>query len=356
MRLESNHAAGLLGPCLAVVALAAGGDRGGTLAADRIDAAPHRSLHATDSLYGTLEVTEAGGIRYLFVDGVLQTAMYADPHAVARECHLFDKRYWLELLPYFRPEGRRCLLIGLGGGLLPAVLAGYGVQTRAVEIDAKVLEAARKHFGYRQAATVGDGRDFLSRDPGRYDFIVIDAFAGAEFPYRLGSKECFELAESRLEDSGVLAVNLISKPTGSRVSASVVATLKAVFPHVAVFRTDSPERVQSLICFAAREPLEPALHPHGKELGVTTRRLAEVAEFEVTGSWPEGPVLTDGENPLDREWLEEARRWRGRITRLFGRGSPTDEEERDDAKPGPILRGGVSGAPDDRLPIRHGRF
>jgi spermidine synthase len=303
---------------------------------------PQRSLFKSKSLYGTLEVTEADSVRYLFVDGVLQTAMYADPGEVAKECHVFARRYWLELLPYYQPQGKRCLLIGLGGGLLPAVLAGYGVETRAVEIDGKVLEAAREYFGYKQPATVGDGREYLERlsrpstpaslakgegssdqglgrPPDGYDFIVIDAFAGSSFPYSLASKECFALVKKNLAPTGVFALNLISKPAESPVSASVVRTLKSAFPHVTVLRTDSPERVQSLICFAGRQPLSLKVPAHGRELGVSARELETIAEYEATPSSAEAVILSDGRNPLDHEWAQEAEQWRQRMIGLFGR-------------------------------------
>jgi spermidine synthase len=320
-RVNMFHHLRRAGFSFAIVALLGSGQppHGFGFAAESGRASSHRSVYRTTSLYGTLEVTEADRVRYLFVDGVLQTAMYADPHEVAKECHLFSKHYWLELLPYGRPQARRCLLIGLGGGLLPAILAGYGVETHAVEIDPKVVEVARAYFGYRQAATVADGREFLARLSERYDFIVIDAFAGAEFPSRLASKECFELAKKKLGESGVLALNLVSRPAGSPVGASVVRTFKAVFPHVVVYRTDSPERIQPLVCFAARKPLHLTLHPHGAELGVTAPQLAEVARFKVAPASPEAILLTDDHNPLDRQWSQEAAQWRKRMKDLFGR-------------------------------------
>lgn len=289
----------------------------------------HSILHTTESLFGNLEVTESNGIRYLFVDGVLQTAMYRDRMKVARESHLFDKHYWFELLPYFHPEGTRCLLIGLGGGLLPAILEGYGVETHAVEIDKMVVDVARQYFGYSQAATVGDGRAYLAQSSEQYHFIVVDAFAGAEFPYQLATKEFFGLAKQHISPSGLFALNLISKPTGSRVSASVVRTLGEVFPEVAVYRTESPERVQSLVCFARRETLMLTLHPHGEELGVTDHQLEKLDEFRVAPASQDSVVLTDGGSPLDDEWSNEAAEWRKRMIEVFGRKQETPLEERE---------------------------
>jgi spermidine synthase len=289
--------------------------------------ADHTVLFRTKSLFGDLEVTEANGIRYLFVDGVLQTAMYADRARITKECYLPDKHYWLELLPYFHPEGKRCLLIGLGGGLLPAVLEGYGIETHGVEIDEKVLEVARTYFGYKQEASVCDGREFLVRSTDRYDFVVIDAFEGAELPAHLASKECFELAKQRLLPSGILALNLISRPSGSRVSASIVRTLNEVFPYVEVYRTESTDRVQSLICFASMKPLKLSLHPHGGDLGMTAQSLEKIGEFKVKPTSPTSVVLTDGENPLKDEWSKESGEWQKRLIKLFGQREKLSREE-----------------------------
>lgn len=299
-------------PCLVAFGLAC------CVAAGQAES-PHRTLYEASSRFGALEVTEAAGIRYLFVDGVLQTAMYADRARVTRECHLFSKRYWLELLPYLRGDAKDCLLIGLGGGLLPAALEGYGVATHGVEIDPLVFKVACEYFGYNQEATVGDGRAFLAQSQRRHDFIVIDAFAGASFPYSLATRECFELAKERLSPSGVLALNLISRPTGSAVSASVARTLSAVFSHVAVYRTEASERVQSLICFASVKPLRLSLHSHGEAMGVTSQQLERLNSYLVVPSSAQSVVLTDGRNPLAAEWAKEAEEWRQRMVQLFGR-------------------------------------
>jgi len=278
----------------------------------------HRLLLKTDSLYGTLEVTQADGIRYLFVDGVMQTAMYADRDNVARECHLFSRRYWPELLPYFRPNGKRCLLIGLGGGLLAAVLDGYGVETVGVDVDPKVVEVARTYFGFRQHAEACDGRVYLARTEGQYDFIAIDAFAGARPPFHLVTKQSFDLVKKRLAPDGALALNIVSKPSGSKVSGSVALTLKEVFRHVRAYRTDRADRIQAVIYFASMKPLRLRLHPHAAELGVNGAQLGDLEDFRVAAFASEGVVLTDGYDPLDAEWAMEAAQWRRHLIELFG--------------------------------------
>jgi len=276
-----------------------------------------RTLLRTTSQFGTLEVQETRGMRYLFVDGVLQTAMYADHSRVATETHLFPRHYWLELLPYYRPGARRCLLIGLGGGLLPAVLEGYGIETHAVDIDPQIVEVAREYFEFKGEASISDGRAHLVVLAERYDLIVIDAFAGADMPYHLATRECFELATERLEPGGILALNLISRPSGSRVSASVMRTLRAVFPHATAYRSGLSEGVQPIVFFASESPLSFSLHAHAQRLGITWEDLKGVGQFAVSVPAHEGIVLTDGPNPLDQEWMHEALEWQQYMAKMF---------------------------------------
>lgn len=283
----------------------------------------HRTLFRTDSTYGRLEVTEAGGSRHLLVDGVPQTVLPTDPARVTQQCHLLTERYWLELLPYFRPDAGRCLLIGLGGGLLPAVLDGYGIETESVEIDPKVLSAARRYFGYQGKASVNDGRTFLKRSRQRYDLVVMDAFRGGAMPFHLVTRECFSLAKAHLMPGGVLAVNIVAKPEGSPVSASVARTLREAFAYVAAYRTEEPWVVQSVILFASDQPLEPALHPHGHRLRVGREDLEKAAAYRVYPSCSlKSVVLTDDSSPVALDWSREAGEWRRRMVSLFGRRPP----------------------------------
>ncbi|EOD30134.1 hypothetical protein EMIHUDRAFT_203619 [Emiliania huxleyi CCMP1516] len=78
----------------------------------------------------------------------------------------------------------RVLLLGLGGGTLLALLASLyrGAEFRAVELDAAVLEAAKRYLGLSEAVvspaslTCGDAVEFARYDRQPYDVILVDAF------------------------------------------------------------------------------------------------------------------------------------------------------------------------------------
>ena len=53
-----------------------------------------------------------------------------------------------------RPQPRNALVIGLGGGLAPRLLAAHGIECHTVEVDPAVVEIARGKFGFTGRATV----------------------------------------------------------------------------------------------------------------------------------------------------------------------------------------------------------
>jgi SAM-dependent methyltransferase len=66
--------------------------------------------------------------------------------------------------------------ITIGKALLDA---GIQCEQVAVDIDARAVEAAKKHFvnynlGSRYFPVVADSRDFVRRDPGGWDFVFLD--------------------------------------------------------------------------------------------------------------------------------------------------------------------------------------
>jgi len=339
---------GLVLVALAVLVLAA-------VLSGRGDAvqAPGAVLMSRQSPYGHVIVTESFGQRLLFVDGVLQTGAPVDPAEITGRSHLIEERYHLELLPHFRPEGRRALLIGGGGGLFSKVMAGYGIDTLSVEIDPVVAEAALVYFGAashaalrrpdttkipepattrarmlavqeRQALGAGssmvidDGRRFLRRTRERFDFIVIDAYSGEVPPGHLFTREAFELAAGRLSPDGILAINLIADPD-SVVPRGIWATLGRCFRHQRAYRFQPAPGTQPLTFFASAEPLEPDRHSLAARCGLPADevldglRSAELA-FDPAGA----PIITDDRNPVELAWHRDVLGWR-REMRAFVR-------------------------------------
>lgn len=286
----------------------------GTLATRTVD---------RDTFYGNLKVIdyESGPLRTraLLIDGQIQGGVDL---ADGRSPYAYP--YYLQYLPTaLVPGGTRCLVIGLGAGVIPRWYEARGVRTDVVDINPAVLELARSHFGYRPAGrvVVSDARGFLRESGDRYDYLILDVFNGDTTPAHLMSREAFELMRERLTPGGVLAMNFIGAVGGpdAFVTASVARTLAEVFPVVELFPAFGPDRSEGNIAVIARRT--------GGPLDLSGVRLGEVHPLARAGVLPHigrqfrfplgtpAAVLTDDFNPLDALELGVKERERREILR-----------------------------------------
>jgi spermidine synthase len=284
-------------------------------------------VHSEDSFYGNIRVVdyEGGGLRTreLIIDGLVQGGVdLADGRSV------YEYSYLMEILPLaLNPAGRRCLVIGLGAGVVPRWYGARGIVTDVVDIDPRIVAVAREHFGFRPSGDVfvEDARAFLGRPGANYDFIVIDVFNGDTTPGHLLSVEAMRLARSRLNDGGVLALNLMgSLRQHGAMTASVIRTLRAAFPEVAVhplFDAAAGDGTGNFVVIARDGPVSvpearpEAVHPLA-EAGVRHGLAGAVA----VPDHADAIVLTDDFNPIDVRdiWLKE------RVRRTILETTPAD--------------------------------
>lgn len=274
-------------------------------------------VFSRDGFYGNVKVIEysfgENRSREMVIDGLIQSGV-----DVASGLSVYEYPYFLELLPWgLRPGGARCLVLGLGPGIVPMWYAARGVATDVVEIDPLVVETATRWFGFTLAdrVAVADARYFLATARGRYDYVILDVYTGDTTPGHVLSLEALRLARERLAPGGVLALNLVgSLRRETYMTASVLATLRAVFENVELYPTfdpaagdgsgncavvayDGPPRTLDPLV-AAAEPIHPLARA-----GVTRF-------FGRRFTFPAGTpaiVLTDDYNPIDffDRWLKE---------------------------------------------------
>jgi spermidine synthase len=130
------------------------------------------------------------------------------------------------------------MIIGLGGGRT----AWYhhksvpDMKMTAVELDPAVVQIADEYFKVRPEPNfdiaVEDGRVFLTRAPGPYDIILIDAYRGPFVPFHLLTREFYRLVAGRLAPGGVAVQNV--EPS-TMLFDSAVATIRSAFDHVVFF-------------------------------------------------------------------------------------------------------------------------
>lgn len=277
-------------------------------------------LDSVDSPHGRILVLSKGNYRLLVVNGIVQTGIPDDLDTMRRGDALAN-RYFQELLPYMveDPVGTRALVIGLAGGMTARVLDKHGVRVDAVDIDPGVIAVARKWFGYTDAVTVADGRQFLEDCESLYDFCILDTYSGDAMPFYLASREAFESAAAVLQPNGIVAINYIGSPQGEAF-ACIYRTLAAVFPHVSAIRGEDGDRVQTITVFASRRAMELTrgwLIDRPSFSGVDPVS-EDIDRLTITPDLSRAFVLTDDRNPIDSLRAGEALAWRRRTMDHLG--------------------------------------
>jgi spermidine synthase len=300
---------------LPVAALAAWGVLAPTHPAGPAQAAGNFRVTAVyPSFYGTVKVLEDSAVRYLVIDGMCHNAQsIAERDSVLPYVSVFG------VLPYLKPGGRDLLLIGLGAGDMVRMLGEFGIRTTAVEIDPIVARAAFRHFGLppeEVELAIEDGRAYLRRATARYDFLILDAFAGGSPPGHLFSREAFAEMRAALRDGGVLGVNMIARSTADPLVADLAETIGAVFPYrLAVATAPQASELGNVIFFASDRPLELPSRLEPPPANARLRRFLErLPEMELDIDARKGRVITDDFNPLEAlaAPTEEAMRRAGR--------------------------------------------
>ncbi len=182
--------------------------------------APGRAevLVETESLYHHIIVEADGSVRRLLFRrrGVDHSESAVDLSAPVRPQMRYTELMFSGLL--FCEDPKDILVLGLGGGILSRMFAHYHPQANVVtvELDRKVFEVAKKHFGFEQTercqVVLRDGRVYikraLSKSEPRFDLILLDAYRGGFIPYHLTTKEFFDECKQLLKPGGVVVSNM----------------------------------------------------------------------------------------------------------------------------------------------------
>lgn len=274
-------------------------------------------IHNEENYYGNLKVVDysygATHYREMIIDGLVQGGIDLSNYQ-----SIYDYNYYLQFISYMLvPEGRSCLVIGLGLGIIPDWFEQQGIHCDVVDINPEIVHVARKYFGYRGSGDIyiEDARYFLNSTKRQYDYIVLDVFSGDITPAHLLSIEAMKLIRDRLTPQGVLAVNLIgSVRKKTFMTASVIRTLKSAFDQVDVFPVfnvaRSEDGVGNLAVMAYQGVPRTLnidrskLHAYPNAVNMVLDNLRN--QFHFPSGTP-AIVLTDDYNPIDfyDSWLRE---------------------------------------------------
>jgi protein-L-isoaspartate O-methyltransferase len=225
----------------------------------------------------------------------------------------------------YHPEAKSALLIGLGSGALARTLHGFGVEVTAVEIEPRIVDLARAHFGLPPAVrtAVADARTFMASDASHYDLVFLDAFAGESTPWYLLTREALEAAQARLAAGGRVVVNVIAQADGQNPGlARVEAALLDVFGEARVFleprlSIEAKEMVNATL--VAGSDLQERSEPYpGTPSTAVAPFLGDLAATPLRPARPGGVVDTDDFSALDAADAELRRRWRADVIARLG--------------------------------------
>jgi len=273
-----------------------------------------KTLLQKDTFYHRIRIEEDNEARYMYFDRTLQSAMnLKDPTAL----RLIYSRY-TSLGFTFRPDAKKMLVIGLGGGSIPKKIQKEfpHMEIDAVEIDPEVIKMAKDYFNIKENTLLRlhaqDGRLFMTRTRQQYDIILLDAYFTDAMPFHLTTKEFFELAQKKLTPNGIIVANLISAVTGpsGKIARAFVRTQRQVFPQTYVFaarRADnvSLDTIQNVIVIATREKQKLDIKEIVKRAGAIDKGLfpdpiQDIAIAYFDKPLPEDvPILTDDYAPTD---------------------------------------------------------
>jgi len=195
-------------------------------------------LYEGDSLYHHIRVTEETGYRYLSFDetrGTQSVMKVRDPIFLQ---YVYTRLAFAGLA--FCGEPSDVLFLGLGGASMPKFFRNHypKVNVDIVEIDAKVVEVAKKFFGFEEddhmRVYVKDGRVFLTKTDKKYDLILLDAYNTRSIPFHLTTKEFLEEVRRHLKPDGVVVSNIWS-PAMNRFFEAEIKTFQVTFPELYIF-------------------------------------------------------------------------------------------------------------------------
>jgi spermidine synthase len=222
-------------------------------------------VESFDSLYNNLTVEKRGTVVELRARSrgteALESAVdLSDPLKLVVN---YTRTLYAAL--FIQPKPERVLMIGLGGAGFHRLFAAAYPQSllQTVELDPKVLELCQTRLGFQPTSqmpvTLMDGRMFVKRDKGTWDWLILDAFRGGYVPPHLKTEEFYRECAARLSERGVFVSNLHS---GNQLYFSDLKTIQAVFPQVVLFATANSGNV--IVCAVNyREPVitDPANWP-----------------------------------------------------------------------------------------------
>jgi len=239
-----------------------------------------------DSPFHRLTVTDNDGVRLLKFERNQQSSMRIDDPFETT----IEYVGYLHITMAVKPEARRALVMGLGGGsVVKRMWRDYpALSLDVAEIDGEVVEVAYGLFELpdddRIDVHIADGREFLGRRLDVYDIVIVDAFDDDRVPRPLMTEEFMRLVRDHLAEDGVVAWNVFGAVYGphSRPFRSFHRTASNVWRNVWTFPLgigeNAADDTRNIVMLASDSPL--SADELAERIGNRVDGLVTVPAFE----------------------------------------------------------------------------
>ncbi len=268
-------------------------------------------LKEKNSFYGKvavvdLEKPQEKTKRFLLLDGIIQGGMEVESKKSISEYNYLIE----EIINYHNQnkEYKNALFVGVGPGMMPTSLKN-DFNIELVDVNPIVVDVAKEYFHLELDAKIEDARVFLNSSTNKRDVIVMDVFSGESIPSYLLTKEFMQVLIERINNEGIVLFNIIGNPYGGMESASIIKTIKSVFPFVnVVVGKSGDEKIINYIIVASKNNKEIDLKKLSinieNRLSFDKRLLATyhkngielIKDFSI---YKNGDLITDNFNRID---------------------------------------------------------
>lgn len=218
------------------------------------------------------------------------------------------------------PKAESALVLGVAGGLVPAMLKERDFQVDAVDVNRKSFLIAEKYFNFNPegiAIYIEDARTFADNCPQSYDIVFVDLYHSIAPPDYLMTREFFHSLSQCLNPDGVLAMNTVQSTRNSRPLELLQSTLLSVFTDLVMLRNKPDPEIfeDNMILLASFRSLpddfnvEPVGVPE-KMNYVFKKMVSSISHIHKADLLDIKPVTDDMNDILSvyREYMMEVRR------------------------------------------------
>jgi spermidine synthase len=283
---------------------------------------PDRIIHQKDSLYHRIFVYQRGSVVTLRFGKQSPVQMQSQVNLRDLRQHRLEYTTLAFCGLFYKPEPKKVLVLGLGGGLIPREMRHYfsELEIDVVEIDPEIQIIAKQFFSFHEDENlrvhIADGRVFIKKqlrlDPTpKYDIVILDAFNSDYIPFHLMTKEFLEEVKGVLADDGVVVANVFYD---NRLFDAEFKTFLAVFGRCQVFLGDHSTNAMLVSpgptapTLTLRKTMDRANTLQNKyKLAFNVRKVARRLQSDIHPD-PYVKVLTDDRAPVN--WLREQKKLR----------------------------------------------